>query len=40
VQCALAAGVRGIDEIVRHTGLSVRTVLRALPQLESLARSQ
>jgi DNA processing protein len=38
VRDAMAAGVRGIDAIVRHTGLSVRAVLRALPQLESSAR--
>jgi DNA processing protein len=38
VRDALVAGVRGIDQIVRHTGLSVRAVLRALPQLESSAR--
>jgi DNA processing protein len=38
VRDAIAAGVRGIDAIVRHTGLPVRTVLRALPQLESFAR--
>ena len=40
VRDALACGVTGIDSIVRVTGLSVRAVLRALPQLESLARSQ
>ncbi|HEX5059426.1 MAG TPA: DNA-processing protein DprA [Kofleriaceae bacterium] len=40
VRDALAQGVRGVDAIVRHTGLSVRAVLRALPQLESLARLQ
>ncbi|HEY5923346.1 MAG TPA: DNA-processing protein DprA [Kofleriaceae bacterium] len=40
VRDALAAGVRGVDAIVRHTGLSVRAVLRALPQLESSARLQ
>jgi len=38
VRDAMVAGVRGIDAIVRHTGLSVRAVLRALPQLESSAR--
>ena len=38
VRDALAAGVRGIDALVRHTGLPVRAVLRALPQLESFAR--
>jgi len=40
VRDALVQGVRGVDAIVRHTGLSVRAVLRALPQLESLARLQ
>jgi DNA processing protein len=40
VRDALLAGVRGVDAIVRHTGLSVRSVLRALPQLESSARLQ
>ncbi len=35
VRDALLAGARGIDQIVRVTGLSVRAVLRALPQLES-----
>lgn len=40
VRDAIAAGVCGIDAIVRHTGLSVRAVLRALPQLESSARMQ
>ena len=35
VRDAIAAGARGIDAIVHHTGLSVRSVLRALPQLES-----
>jgi DNA processing protein len=34
VHAALAAGVRGVDEIVRETGLSVRAVLRALPAIE------
>lgn len=34
VRDALAAGVRGVDAIVRHTGLSVRAVLRALPVLD------
>jgi DNA processing protein len=38
VRDALLAGVRGIDQIVRHTGLSVRAVLRALPKLELSAR--
>lgn len=38
VRDALAAGVRGVDALVRHTGLPVRAVLRALPQLESFAR--
>ncbi|HEY5949382.1 MAG TPA: DNA-protecting protein DprA [Kofleriaceae bacterium] len=40
VRDAMLAGVRGIDAIVHHTGLSVRAVLRALPQLESSARLQ
>jgi DNA processing protein len=35
VRDALLAGARGIDQIVRVTGLPVRAVLRALPQLES-----
>jgi DNA processing protein len=35
VRDALIAGARGIDQIVRVTGLTVRAVLRALPQLES-----
>jgi len=35
IRDALLAGARGIDQIVRVTGLSVRAVLRALPQLES-----
>jgi DNA processing protein len=40
VRDAIVAGARGVDAIVRQTGLSVRAVLRALPQLESLARLQ
>jgi DNA processing protein len=40
VRDAIAAGARGIDAIVRYTGLTVRAVLRALPQLESSARLQ
>lgn len=40
VRDAIAAGACGIDAIVRVTGLSVRAVLRALPQLESSARMQ
>lgn len=40
VRDALARGAKGIDAIVRVTGLSVRAVLRALPQLESSARMQ
>ncbi len=41
VRDAIAAGASGIDAIVRHTGLPVRAVLRALPQLElSSARMQ
>jgi DNA processing protein len=38
VREAIANGACGIDAIVRYTGLPVRSVLRALPQLESLAR--
>jgi DNA processing protein len=38
VRDAIAQGARGIDAIVRVTGLPVRAVLRALPQLESSAR--
>jgi DNA processing protein len=33
---ALRAGACGIDQIVRHTGLPVRDVLRVLPTLERL----
>ena len=40
VREALVQGAKGIDAIVRITGLSVRAVLRALPQLESSARMQ
>jgi DNA processing protein len=40
VRDAIIAGACGVDAIVRHTGLSVRAVLRALPQLESSARKQ
>jgi DNA processing protein len=40
VRDAIAAGARGVDAIVRVTGLPVRAVLRALPQLESSARKQ
>jgi len=35
VRDAIAAGVVGVDAIVRHTGLAVRAVLRALPLIES-----
>ena len=31
---ALAEGVRSVDDLVRRTGLPVRAVLRALPELE------
>ena len=31
---AVADGIRGVDALVRHTGLPVRAVLRALPELE------
>ncbi|HSK00838.1 MAG TPA: DNA-processing protein DprA [Kofleriaceae bacterium] len=34
VQAAIAAGATGIDAIVRHTGLTPRAVLRALPRLD------
>lgn len=34
VRAALAAGAIGVDAIVRHTGLTARAVLRALPALE------
>jgi DNA processing protein len=34
VRDAIANGVTGIDEIVHHTGLTVRAVLRALPMIE------
>jgi DNA processing protein len=39
---AMAAGAVGVDAIVRHTGLSVRAVLRALPLIEDscIARKQ
>jgi DNA processing protein len=35
VRDAIAAGIVGVDAIVRHTGLAVRAVLRALPLIES-----
>jgi DNA processing protein len=34
VRDAIAEGIRGVDAIVRHTGLPVRAVLRALPMLD------
>jgi len=34
IQDAIAAGATGLDAIVRHTGLSARAVLRALPMLD------
>jgi DNA processing protein len=34
VREAISNGVTGIDQIVRHTGLTVRAVLRALPMIE------
>lgn len=34
VQAAIAAGAVGVDAIVRHTGLTARAVLRALPSLD------
>jgi DNA processing protein len=40
VRDALLQGAKGIDAIVRVTGLPVHAVLRALPQLESSARMQ
>jgi DNA processing protein len=41
IRDAIVSGARGIDAIVRYTGLPVRAVLRALPQLESYsARKQ
>lgn len=36
VQDAIAHGAAGIDEIVRHTGLTVRAVIRALPLIERM----
>jgi hypothetical protein len=36
VRNAIASGAAGIDEIVRHTGLTVRAVLRALPMIERM----
>jgi DNA processing protein len=36
VQDAIAGGAAGIDDIVRHTGLTVRAVLRALPMIERM----
>jgi len=36
VQDAIANGAVGIDDIVRHTGLTVRVVLRALPMIERM----
>ncbi|MGN6109458.1 MAG: DNA-processing protein DprA [Kofleriaceae bacterium] len=33
IRAALASGAIGVDEIVRHTGLPLRAVLRALPTL-------
>ena len=35
VRDAIAAGAASVDAIVRHTGLAVRAVLRALPLIES-----
>jgi DNA processing protein len=34
IRAAIAAGAAGVDAIVRHTGLSARAVLRALPRLD------
>jgi predicted Rossmann fold nucleotide-binding protein DprA/Smf involved in DNA uptake len=36
VRDAIATGAAGIDEIIRHTGLTVRAVLRALPMIERM----
>lgn len=36
VRDAIANGAVGLDEIVRHTGLPVRAVLRALPMIERM----
>jgi DNA processing protein len=36
VRDAIANGAAGIDQIVRHTGLTVRVVLRALPMIERM----
>lgn len=36
VQDAIAAGALGVDDIIRHTGLTVRAVLRALPMIERM----
>jgi len=38
IASALAAGTRGVDALVRETGLPVRDVLRALSVLEPSAR--
>lgn len=34
IRAAIAAGATGVDAIVRHTGLTARAVLRALPRLD------
>jgi DNA processing protein len=36
VREAIAAGAAGLEEIIRHTGLTVRAVLRALPMIERM----
>jgi DNA processing protein len=36
VRDAIATGATGIDQIIRHTGLTVRAVLRALPMIERM----
>lgn len=36
VRAAIAAGASGLDDIIRHTGLTVRAVLRALPMIERM----
>jgi DNA processing protein len=35
IASAIESGARGVDAIVRHTGLSVRDVLRALPTIDA-----
>ena len=40
VRDAIEAGANGVDAIVRHTGLAVRAVLRALPLIEHSCRAR